>query len=87
MGAITTETHTVSIHSYIPTEYEELPDGALDVQELTVIWGLPPAKASVVLMRSVLAPIWDEDAVHRIVVGLFTSLNCACKITYNSICV
>lgn len=33
-----------------------LPAGALEVNELTVIWGLPPANASLVRMRKVRAP-------------------------------
>ena len=48
-----------------------------DDQLLTVTCGLPPANASVVRILSVRAPIWLLDAVHLIVVGLFTLLNCA----------
>jgi len=51
--------------------------GIDEVKELTVICGRPPAKASVVRMRSVRAPIWDEEAVHLMVVGLLTALNWA----------
>ncbi len=53
------------------------PGGKLDDQELTVTAGLPPANASVVLMRRVRAPICEEEADHLIVDGLLTSLNCA----------
>lgn len=54
-----------------------LPAGMDDDQLFTLILGRPPANASVVRILSVRAPIWLLDAVHLIVVGLFTLLNCA----------
>lgn len=40
-------------------------------------WGRPPAKDRVVPMRSVAAPVCEDDAVNLIVTGLLTDLKIA----------
>ncbi len=45
-------------------DYE--PAGAFDVKEFTVICGLPPAKASVVRIRRVLAPLQLLVLLHTL---------------------
>lgn len=53
------------------------PAGMAALNELTWTFGRPPANADVVRMRKVRAPVWEDDAVNLIVVGLLTDLNWA----------
>lgn len=53
------------------------PAGMAALNELTWTFGRPPANADVVRMRRVRAPVWEDDAVNLIVVGLLTDLNWA----------